>query len=197
MIDQNYRLPSRSGLCRSESVLIVQKYLDAKDWELVKTYVLEENVLQKNSRSTSTRAFSELLVRLRQLKEHELVWLVSENAKNQDCLLWIAVCRTYPFVAEFYQTTIANRLASDNRKLVKSDFDAFLLDQTKSHEKLLKASSNSIRIMRGVVFLLLRDLGVLTRDWELVPLVLSSNFIKQVSDNNSDDLSFLPVAGLV
>lgn len=197
MIDQNYRLPSRSGLCRSESVLIVQKYLDAKDWELVKTYVLEENVLQKNSRSTSTRAFAELLVRLRQLKEHELVWFVSENVKNQDCLLWIAVCRTYPFVAEFYQSVIANRLASDNRKLVKSDFDVFLLDQAKSHEKLLKASSNSIRIMRGVVFLLLRDLGVLTRDWELVPLVLSSNFIKQVSDNNSDDLSFLPVAGLV
>ena len=43
---------------------VIQKYLEYKDWDKVKTIVIEENIIQKQSVSSRKRVFTEIKRRI-------------------------------------------------------------------------------------------------------------------------------------
>ena len=82
---------STGGLFLTESLTNCLLYEDLKDWDQVREKVSSENILQARMTSSLKRSSREIVFRLRELHENELVFLNEANPVEQKYLLWIAV----------------------------------------------------------------------------------------------------------
>ena len=82
---------STGGLFLTESLTLCLLYEDLKDWDQVREKVSSENILQARMTSSLKRSSREIVFRLRELHENELVFLNEANPVEQKYLLWIAV----------------------------------------------------------------------------------------------------------
>ena len=188
-----YRLSFGTGNAYiNESNLILKKYLENKDWRETEKYSIENNILQTNTLSSSKRIFREISLRLKSLSQHEQEFFIRSNYVDKSILIWISICRTYKFIGDFASMIISEKFSSYQLEIEYSDFNYFFEKQQVLHEELRTLKDSTRKKLRQVIFRIMKDLNIISKDKEITPL-LHSLELKEVTKSTRKDLKlFLP-----
>ena len=188
-----YRLSFGTGNAYiNESNLILKKYLENKDWRETEKYSIENNILQTNTLSSSKRIFREISLRLKSLSQQEQEFFIRSNYVDQSILIWISICRTYKFLGDFASMIISEKFSSYQLEIEYSDFNYFFEKQQVLHEELRTLKDSTRKKLRQVIFRIMKDLNIISKDKEITPL-LPSLELKGVTKSTRKDLKlFLP-----
>ena len=188
-----YRLSFGTGNAYiNESNLILKKYLENKDWRETEKYSIENNILQTNTLSSSKRIFREISLRLKSLSQQEQEFFIRSNYVDQSILIWISICRTYKFIGDFASMIISEKFSSYQLEIEYSDFNYFFEKQKVFHEELRTLKDSTRKKLRQVIFRIMKDLNIISKDKEITPL-LPSLELKEVTKSTRKDLKlFLP-----
>ena len=188
-----YRLSFGTGNAYiNESNLILKKYLEIKDWKETEKYSIENNILQTNSLSSTKRIFREISLRLKSLSNEEQEFFIRSNYVDQSILIWISICRTYKFIGDFSSMIISEKFNSYQLEIEYSDFNYFFEKQQVLHEELRTLKDSTRKKLRQVIFRIMKDLNIISKDKEITPL-LPSLELKEVTKSTRKDLKlFLP-----
>ena len=188
-----YRLSFGTGNAYiNESNLILKKYLENKDWKETEKYSIENNILQTNTLSSSKRIFREISLRLKSLSQQEQEFFIRSNYLDQSILIWISICRTYKFIGDFSSMIISEKFNSYQLEIEYSDFNYFLEKQKVFHEELRTLKDSTRKKLRQVIFRIMKDLNLISKNKKITPL-LPSLELKKASKLTRKDLKlFLP-----
>ena len=188
-----YRLSFGTGNAYiNESNLILKKYLENKDWRETEKYSIENNILQTNTLSSSKRIFREISLRLKSLSQQEQEFFIRSNYVDQSILMWISICRTYKFIGDFASMIISEKFSSYQLEIEYSDFNYFFEKQQVLHEELRTLKDSTRKKLRQVIFRIMKDLNIISKDKEINPLLPSLELKEVIKSTRKDLQLFLP-----
>jgi hypothetical protein len=194
MRNQTYNMAFTAGsLLHQESVKLASLYQISKDWDIVKEEATSSNVMQARTLSTSMRVIREVLSRLKTLSDLEIQFLVGADHQQQKYLLWIAICRRYYFIADFAIEVLMEQLVTQKNKLSLNDYDVYYARKSEWHDELEQISLATKKKLKQILFRMMRETGILARDFSILAAIPSNELIETVSLTNRRDLSYLPV----
>lgn len=191
---EKYSMSFTTGtLFHQESVNVAELYLKHNDWNAVKSAVLSKNILQARTYNTARRVCNEICSRIKKLTESELILLVHGTTQEQNYLLWVAVCKRYKFIADFAMEIIRERYISLNSSLQHADFDAFFNSKSEWHTEIENITTSTRTKLRQVVFKMLREAGLLTKDNTIIAAIFTSQFLDAISSSDKTSIRLFPV----
>jgi len=194
MTDDKYCMSfTTGGLFHHESLKLAALYLDLGDWDSVRGKVIAENLMQTRTLSTLKRVCREVVSRLRTLTQGELEFLVEGSRQEQACLLWLAVCRRYRFIADFAVEVLRERLITLKTDLNHEDFDSFFNRKSEWHLELDKISQATRSKLRQVLFKILREAYLLTTNNIINAPLLSPRLLDLIHQGSGREVLYFPV----
>lgn len=184
---------STGDLFRRESLEAASSFLQSGSWDAVRKEIMTKNLLQARTLSTLRRECREVLSRLRLLNGEELRFLVEAEYREQGYLLWIAVCRRYPFVRDFAVEVLRERYITLKADVRNEEFDAFFNAQSEAHPQLHEISSSTRKRLRQVLFKILRESELLASDNTIIPAMPGAELTALISGGNKRELLLFPV----
>ena len=182
------------GLFHQEAVKIAAIYSATDDWGKVRHEVMEKNILQARTISSSKRIYREISVRLRTLHPGELELLIDGSSQEQAYLLWLAVCRHYRFIRDFAVEVIRERFLTERRDLNNEDYDSFFNAKAHWHQELEKITPATHKKLRQVLFRILREADIVAADNTINRAMLTFRLVNVIGVHAQQDLSVFPVA---
>lgn len=176
----------------NESIQVSKIFLELKDWSLVKQEVNIRNVLQARTPGTLKRLYQEISSRLRLLKEDEMKLLVYGTTQDQICLVWLAICRRYRFIAEFAKEVIQAKFLRLDTKLEISDFENFFEEKSQLYEELESISDITKKRARQIIFQMMREAKILSDANMLQGIILSEQFLKAIRVDKKNTSLYFP-----
>jgi hypothetical protein len=181
------------GLLLRESVRLAALYLELADWDAVRSQARSTNVLQARKASTGKRWVGEIILRLQTLSDNEIRFLVSANPLDQSSLLWLAICRRFAFIGDFMTEVVRERYLSLRNEVAPADFDAFVESKTSQHSELAAISSSTRAKLRQVLFQLLREVDLLSKDHQIMMPTLGRELAMLMMANDASEVRYFPI----
>jgi len=181
------------GLFYRESVALAMLFVELNDWDSVREKVLSENLLQYRTLNTSKRQCREIISRLKTLAPKELDLLISGSTQEQKCLLCLAVCRHYRFIAEFAEEVIRERYIGLKHDLHYEEFDFFFGKKAEWLPELEEIKPTTRNKLRQVLFKILREAELLTVRNTINASMLSQRLLAAIPRQRRKDIFFFPV----
>lgn len=179
-----------SSMRKHESLKLAELYLQYKDWKSVRDYVIENNILQQRTTRSSKKLCQELISRLRQLTDEELIYLVKSPETEKSIILWIAVCRRYRFIYDFSMEVVREHLLTLNHRLDHADFEVFFSSKLNVYEELDSISISTKRKVRQVIFRMLQEMNLLNQNSRLNAIVPSSQMLALIDARELEIIGF-------
>ena len=193
MGDDTYSMSfTTGGLFHRESVNAAALFLELGDWRAVRDRVFADNLFQCRTVSTLTRIFREVASRLMTCTRDELAYLVRASRREQGYLLWLAVCRRYGFIARFAAEVLRERYITLKSDLGHEEYDIFFNQQSETHPELDEISPTTRSKLRQVLFKMLREADLLTRNGLIQPAMFSPEILELLCCRR-EELVFFPV----
>ena len=170
-----YTFSFTSGaLFHNESIKVAKLFIEYHDWDHVQQIVLDQNLLQRNTRSTSKTIFREIRYRLSALTEKQLQMSIQSDYQVQKSLLFLSVCKYYQFIADFTTEVLRNKMIMFDPVLTEIDYRRFWDDKLESHPEMEKMTKRTARKVQQVTIRLLVEAGLLIgkKNNEIVPAML-------------------------
>lgn len=181
-----------AGLRRDETVTLAQAFSRSGDWDEVRRQAVEDDLLMLRQVSSRRRVAGELVRRLKNLTPAECAFLADGPASAlADAVIWLAICRTYPFIASFTTEVVGERWHDGVTTLNDGVYEAFVAEQAALHAELAQLKEQTGARLRSQLFTMLRAMGFLSQDGSLLPYLIPSEVAALLSD---DDLAFFPTA---
>lgn len=181
------------GLFHAESVTVALQYQELKDWKAVSGTVVEQNLLQSRTETTLKRQTREIVARLETLHDREVDYLISGSSQEQAYLLWLAVCRRYPFIADFAEQVLRENYISLNATLSSEEFESFFNRQAEWHEELDEITDSTRAKLRQVLFKILREADLLTDANIINAALLTPGLVELIARTDRAQLAYFPV----
>jgi hypothetical protein len=173
----NRKRPSLTSLALGlkEAEIVVPLWLELGDWKLVEQKVLEGNFFQKASTASTRRLFRDLRERLNHLSKDTLEQFQDLSTDDKKIVLFIAACKQYLPLFEFYQRVLLDKIMVFDYSLKTEDFDAFWNSVVLEMEELESVSEATRKKTRQLVFRILAEASIIssTRNPQITPLFLS------------------------
>ena len=163
-----------ASLLPVESLALAGAYTVNRDWEETKQIALRENLIQKQSATSIKRQVPELIKRLKNLNDAQIETFLSANDREQKLILWLAVCKTYPFLKEFAQEVLYEHFHSFNNSIDATDVRAFFDAKALIHPKLQDLSVQTQKKVISEVLTILRQSGLISEKNEILPLFMTA-----------------------
>lgn len=192
-----YRLSfSGAALQVEESIKIAQLYAELKDWETVQAEVVGENALQKNQLKTTVRSFYEVRTRLKEMTPLQMERLAEGTFTEQQQLLWVAVCKVYPFIGAFALEVLLNKIQAFEYIVHESDYTEFLEAQTLKEQKLQQVSDSTYQKLRSRLYRMMEEAGMVNNREERVitPPVVTTYVAEALIEEDPKLLRYLLVS---
>lgn len=138
------------------------------------------------------RLTREVVQRLSQLTDAEIILMAGAGPSERQALMWVAACRRYLLIAEFAEEVIRERFLLMNPIVHHEDFDRFRIGKSLWHPELEELKSSTIRKLRQNLFRMLTEAGLLTGRGSIVPAMLSGGIIQLLSMRTPSDIRFFP-----
>ena len=192
-MQKNYSLGFTTGAALlNESVIIAQLYDKFKDWKIVRNEAIGNNVFQARTQSTSKKTYREVAKRLGKLRDSEIELLAQDDENQVRAIIWLAVCREYRLIQEFATEVIIPLFNAAQFQLSHEDYDAFFNQKAEWHQNLDGASDNTRYKARQVIFLILKDCGLVGVDHEIQNLLLDDQVKRLIIEGDPEDLGIYP-----
>ena len=153
--------------------MVAARYLQLGDWPVTRTQLRDQNLLQVRTAAAATRISKEVTARLQELSAEEVSALPDLSHRDQANLLWVAVCRRYPFFREFASEVLREHFLVLRRRLALTDFDSFLNAKALWHAELDDIARSTHLKLRQNLFRMLREADFLSDQYEIHPAQLS------------------------
>ena len=180
-------------LLHRESMLVAELYADMKDWDAVKERVLEENLMQVKRARSSLNFYREIKSRLVLVTEAQFDYLLDTSRDGQLHMLWLAVCKRFPFIGEFASEVIREKYLRLDYQLSREDYDVFFNAKAAWDERIENLAEVTKGKQRSMVFIMLREAELLTTDGFINSPILDERFVRLVRDDNPALLTIFPV----
>ena len=177
----------------SECISLANKYIELEDWDLVKEVAIEQNLIQARALGSLKRIVHELIYRLKNLDKEELEWLVEANQQEQLYMLWLAVCRSYRFIAEFSDEVLREQFITFNLVLNHEDYDLFFRHKADWYVELDELSDLTKQKVRQVLFKMLTETNLIDSNNMIQQANLSLEFKQMILEKKPDELRFFPM----
>jgi hypothetical protein len=188
-----YALSFTSGvLLAGEAAVVTPIYLEYRDWKATRARVKEANLLQARVSRSSTRTLGELIPRLQALTDSELQIVADGTSTERGHLMWVAACRSYLLIAEFAEDVLRERFLTLAGTLSHEDFDSFYRSKAMWHGELDEVTDLSYKKLRQVLFKMMVEAGLLTKQGLIEPALLSSRVAECLSVCTPSDIRFFP-----
>jgi len=184
---------SAGALLHGETVRVANLYREMRDWEKVRNHITDHNVLQTRSGATTRRLLREICGRLETLTEDQLALLCNGVPDDQKHLLWLSLCRRYPFIREFAWEVVRERYLQPGPPITFADFDTFYVAKEAWHPHLGDISWSTRRKLRQVLFRMLREARFVSEDGYVVEAFLSPALVRVLADDAPEDFNVFPV----
>lgn len=181
---------ARPALLR-ETVLVAQCYRELQDWTQVKQRVKEMNLLQTRTERSSDIMYSEIYKRLSLLTSDQVELIADDDAQDVRQLVWIALCKQYPFIADFTLEVLADAHDRHRFEVTHDDYGYFFNAKADWNPELESVSDKTRSNARQALFQMMRQCELITETNQLIPQMLSSA-IQNCSPEA--DLVFIPGA---
>lgn len=180
------------GLLVREADVIVAEYLRVRDWAAVRRVVVDQNLLQSRTRSSSVRVARETIQRLRVLHEKELEILADASPTERCHLMWAAACRRYDLIGEFAEEVVRERFLLMTPTVDIEEFERFMAGKTLWHPELDDLKPSTRDELRKSLFLMLNRAGLRTSDGAIIPAVISERVQGVLAASEPSDIRFFP-----
>lgn len=180
------------GLLLSESVLLAKLYNETKDWTQVRKYASADNLLQIRTIAARERIVREVVFRLMELSSIELSMFLAAHQKEQGYFLWLAICRRYPFIAEFTIDVLHDRFVRMSPKIDMQDFDNFFDKKAEWDSRLNSIKPTTRAKLRSVLFRIMKEAGIVNIQLEIDPIILTPQLANHISQTAADDIRIFP-----
>jgi hypothetical protein len=190
---QRYALSFTSGsLLTREALIAAPIYLRERDWATTRARIKDENLLQTRVARSNTRLLGALIPRLQVLTDAELQIVADGTSTERGHLMWAAACRQYDLIGEFAEEVLRERFLTLAGKVTYEEFDSFYRSKAIWHDELDAITDTSYKKVRQVVFKMMVDAGLLTRQGLIEPTSLSARVAGCLSHRTSSDVRFFP-----
>ncbi len=194
MSTSQYKLSfTAASLSISESVNIAEIFLENGDWNQTKQTIKDKNLLQSRTNSRTIRMTRELSQRLMLLTDNQLKLLVEGNTAEQKYLLWLAICKTYALIREFAVEVLYGRFLSRSMQITELDYDAFFNRKADWNEELDQITDSTRIKLRTVLFRMMREAGLITKENRIIPVVFSKRFIETLKPDAPMSFRIFPI----
>lgn len=174
-----------------ENLIIAEEYNKFKNWTQVRDEVISNNLLQSRTDSTLKTIYGEVSKRLKNLTDEELALMIESDADVKH-LVWLAICRQYPFTYQFAVEVLSEYYDRSRYQLYSEDYDAFLNAKAEWHSNLDNITQKSRYKSQQIMFKMLVECGLITKEKEILHQQLSPKLRELISQNNIDDLRLFP-----
>lgn len=181
-----------ASLRRPDSIETARMYLDLGDWSAVRKRVVEDNVYQLNSEASLKRFAGDIVHRLRNLTDDELRFLVDSFADDQSAMLWVAVCRAYPFVSGLSAGVLKGGYDRGIPTYTEGAFEAYFEQESQMHPELMDLSLRTHKKVRTQIFRMLVECGMVAEDGTITPIHPTAAFTCAIDAAHQDDLDLFP-----
>lgn len=190
---ERYALSFTSGgLLVREADVIVAEYLRARDWAVVRQLVVERNLLQARTISSSVRVTRETIQRLGALDDAELGILADASLTERGHLMWAAACRRYGFIGDFAEEVLRERFLLMTPTVDAEDFERFMTGRSLWHPELDELKPSTREKLRQTIFRMLREAGLRTQAGAIIPAVISEPVQGVLAASSPSDIRFFP-----
>ena len=87
--------------------------------------------------------------------------------------MWLAVCKRYRLIREFGIQVIHEKFLGMNYQITEFDYDAFFHHQADQFEELGNITDSTRKKLKQVIFLMIREAGLVNEDLVLGETLLS------------------------
>lgn len=180
------------GLLLREADVVAAVYLRERDWAAVRNLVMEGNLLQARTVSSSVRVTRETIQRLSVLDDAELELLADSSLTERCHLMWVAACRRYELIGDFAEEVLRERFLLLTPRLSIDDFDRFITGKSLWHSELDELKASTRAKLRQNVFRMLHEAGLCSEDGDIRLAVLSARVYEVLVARTPSDIRFLP-----
>ena len=192
---EEYRLSfGTGGLYVTESVQLIESFLELGHWSEVIEAGVEKNLLQFKSSGSTRRAVREICTRLKSLSPEELNFSSTADPFDQSLMCWLACCRTYQFIGDFATQVLLENFASYKLDLDHAAFDFFYEEQSQFHPELEQLTEGTRKKLRQVLFRMMREAGILSDDHRIIAGITSLSHNDINTNGKRDHSLFIPGA---
>lgn len=181
------------GLLEREAEILAPVYLAHRDWEKVRAIAVAENLLKTRTQRTSSVNTRETIKRLKTLSERELSELTDLTSNERAYVMWAATCRCFEFIGEFAEEVLRERFLVFANSISHDDYDSFYRAKALWHEELNNVTDQTYRKLRQMVFKMMGDAGLLSKEGVIEPALLSARVTEYFNERTPSDMRFFPV----
>lgn len=190
---ERYALSFTSGgLLVREADMILAEYQRERDWTAVRRVVIEQNLLQARTNSSSVRVTRETIQRLGALDEAELEILADASLTERRHLMWTAASRRYDLIGDFAEEVLRERFLLMAPTVDTEDFDRFMTSKSLWHPELDELKPSTREKLRQTLFRMLHEAGLRTEGGAIIPAVISERVHRVLAASAPSDIRFFP-----
>ena len=198
MQEQKYTLSfTAAPLLANESVRLAECYAKEHDWAKVREIAVRDNLLQARRASSLKRIVSELVARLKTLRDDEIDFLVQADYPAREYMLWIAVCRCYAFIADFATEVVHHQFMSGKTSVTHEDYTVFFNAKLQWHPELDALTDSTRGKLRQVLFKMLRESGILDARKDIIPVLPPQAFLDILRSGGEHEVMYFPIHSLL
>ena len=108
-------------------------------------------------------------------------------------LMWVAACRKYEFIGEFAEEVLRERYLTLAGSVSYADYDSFYRSKAMWHEELDRVTEQTYKKLRQVLFRMMYEAGLLTKQGTIEPPLLSDGVIGLLTEESRSDFRFFPM----
>ncbi|UIJ35076.1 DUF1819 family protein [Allobranchiibius sp. GilTou73] len=188
-----YALSFTSGtLLAAQAAVVAPIYLQTRDWTATRAQAKEENVLQSRAARSNTRMLGALIPRLQLLNEAELQIVADGTSTERGHVMWVAACHLYSLIGEFAEEVLRERFLTLAGTLTYEEYDSFYRSKAMWHDELCDVTDHSYKKLRQVLFKMMVEAGLLTKQGRIEPALLSSCVAECLNRHTPSDIRFFP-----
>lgn len=181
------------ALLFSESCAVACVYLRYHDWVKTRQVALQENVLQARTTSTASRQIREVVQRLQTLNHLALERLSTGSQADCKAILWLAICKAYPFIADFAREIILEKYLHMDYVLSRMDYQVFFNRKCEWYPELERLSPNTAKKLPQILFRMLREADIVDARGLIQPALLSGHFKKLLKNEANKFWTVFPM----
>lgn len=188
-----YGLSFTSGaLLATEAATVAPIYLRSRDWKNTRALAQTENLLGARAARSNTRTLGALVPRLQHLSDDEIEIVADGTSTERGHLMWAAACRKYALIGEFAEEVLRERFLTLAGSVSYDDYDSFYRAKAIWHDELDHVTGSSYQKLRQVLFKMMVEAGLLTKQGHIEPALLSSRVTECLDQRTPSDIRFFP-----
>lgn len=157
---QKYRFSITAASLAVNEFLVLANHLVEVDFDFDQ---LSHQLMDKERSTTAKRKFSELILRIQELSQEEILFLTRTSLENKRLVIFLASVRLYRFLREFMEEVVIEKIKIFDYQLTNRDIVSFMYDKSTLYDEIRDLSDTTQKKVQQVIYKQLEQAGLIDR----------------------------------